>query len=175
VEFVAESVGNDTRQLYSEMEKLRLYAGVNNQLLDVDVVAELVRGNTQNSLQLAAAIRSGDAGKALALVAQLINRNEPALRIVATLIGQFRTWLWVRLLMAAGEQSERTIAQAIEISNPKRVYFLQQEVKHLCVQQLVSTLPILLELEVSLKQGSEQMTTLQTKVIELCQIFQSSN
>ena len=77
--------------------------------------------------------------------------------------------------MAAGEQSERTIAQAIEISNPKRVYFLQQEVKHLCVQQLVSTLPILLELEVSLKQGSEQMTTLQTKVIELCQIFQSSN
>jgi DNA polymerase-3 subunit delta len=73
------------------------------------------------------------------------------------------------------ENAIRLIAQAAEVGNFKRVYFLQQEVKPLSVQQLVSTLPILLELEVSLKQGSEQMTTLQTKVIELCQIFQSSN
>lgn len=174
VDLIAQSVGNDTRQLYGEMEKLRLYAGANNRPLDVNIVAELVTGNTQNSLQLAAAIRTGDTGKALDLVTHLINRNEPALRIVSTLIGQFRTWLWVRLLMAAGERSERTIAQAAEISNPKRIYFLQQEVKNLHVQQLVSTLPLLLELEVSLKQGSEQMSTLQTKVIELCQIFQLS-
>lgn len=170
-EYVAESVGNDTRQLYSELEKLQLYADGNNQPLGVDVVAELVKGSTQNSLQLAAAIRAGDAGKALELVSQLMSRNEPALRIVATLIGQFRTWLWVKLLMTTGERSEGTIAQVAEISNPKRVYFLQQEVKHLCVQQLASTLPLLLELEVSLKQGSEHLSTLQTKVIQLCHIF----
>jgi len=175
VELIAESVGNDTRLLYSEMEKLRLYAGDRSKLLDVDIVAELVRGNTQNSLQLAEAIRAGDVGKALMLVAQLINRNEPALRIVATLIGQFRTWLWVRLMMAAGERSHLAIAQAAEVRNPNRIRYLQQEVQHLCVQQLVATLPLLLELEVSLKQGSEQMSTLQTKVIELCQIFRSSS
>ena len=175
VELVVESVGNDTRQLYSEMEKLLLYAGDNRQPLDVDVVAELVRGNNQNSLQLAAAIRSGDVSKALLLVAQLIDRNEPGLKIVATLIGQFRTWLWVRLMMNDGERSDRAIALAAEVSNPKRIYFLQQEVKQLSLGQLVSTLPLLLELEVSLKQGREQMSTLQTKVIELCQIFQSSS
>jgi DNA polymerase-3 subunit delta len=174
VEHLAESVGNDTRLLYSELEKLQLYAGDSQQPLDADIVADLVRGNSQNSLQLAAAIRVGDVSKALLLVAQLIERNEPALRIVATLIGQFRTWLWVKLLISAGERSERTIAQAAEVGNPKRIYFLQQEVKNLHVQQLVSTLPLLLELEVSLKQGSEQMSTLQTKVIELCQIFQLS-
>ena len=175
VELVVESVGNDTRQLYSEMEKLLLYAGDNRQPLDVDVVAELVRGNNQNSLQLAAAIRCGDVSKALLLVAQLIDRNEPGLKIVATLIGQFRTWLWVRLMMNDGERSDRAIALAAEVSNPKRIYFLQQEVKQLSLGQLVSTLPLLLELEVSLKQGREQMSTLQTKVIELCQIFQSSS
>lgn len=175
VELVVESVGNDTRQLYSEMEKLQLYAGDNRQPLDVDVVAELVRGNNQNSLQLAAAIRSGDVSKALLLVAQLIDRNEPGLKIAATLIGQFRTWLWVRLMMNDGERSDRAIALAAEVSNPKRIYFLQQEVKQLSLGQLVSTLPLLLELEVSLKQGREQMSTLQTKVIELCQIFQSSS
>ena len=175
VELVVESVGNDTRQLYSEMEKLLLYAGDNRQPLDVDVVAELVRGNNQNSLQLAAAIRAGDVSKALLLVAQLIDRNEPGLKIVATLIGQFRTWLWVKLMMNDGERSDRAIALAAEVSNPKRIYFLQQEVKQLSLGQLVSTLPLLLELEVSLKQGREQMSTLQTKVIELCQIFRSSS
>lgn len=175
VELVVESVGNDTRQLYSEMEKLLLYAGDNRQPLDVDVVAELVRGNNQNSLQLAAAIRSGDVSKALLLVAQLIDRNEPGLKIVATLIGQFRTWLWVKLMLDDGERSDRAIALAAEVSNPKRIYFLQQEVKQLSLGQLVSTLPLLLELEVSLKQGREQMSTLQTKVIELCQIFQSTS
>ena len=175
VELVVESVGNDTRQLYSEMEKLLLYARDNRQPLDVDVVAELVRGNNQNSLQLAAAIRSGDVSKALLLVAQLIDRNEPGLKIVATLIGQFRTWLWVKLMMNDGERSDRAIALAAEVSNPKRIYFLQQEVKQLSLGQLVSTLPLLLELEVSLKQGREQMSTLQTKVIELCQIFRSTS
>ena len=172
IEHVAQSVGNDTRLLYSELEKLRLYAGVNHQPLNVDVVGELVRNYTQNTLQLAAAIRCGDVGKALGLVNELISRNEPGLRIVATLISQFRTWLWVKLLTAEGERSNQTIAQAAEISNPNRIYPLQQEVKHLSVEQLASTLPLLLELEVSLKQGSDQMSTLQTKAIELCQIFQ---
>ena len=169
---VAESVGNNTRQLYSELEKLRTFAGAVNKHLDVDSVAQLVQANTQNSLHLAAAIRAGDTAKALALVAQLSKSNEPALRIVATLIGQFRTWLWVKLMTEAGEVSLRAIAQAAEISNPKRLYFLQQEVKPLSVQQLSSTLPLLLELEVSLKQGAENMSALLTKVIELCQIFQ---
>ncbi len=169
---VAESVGNNTRQLYSELEKLRTFAGAVNKHLDVDSVAQLVQANTQNSLHLAAAIRAGDTAKALALVAQLSKSNEPALRIVATLIGQFRTWLWVKLMTEAGEVSCRAIAQAAEISNPKRLYFLQQEVKPLSVQQLSSTLPLLLELEVSLKQGAESMSALLTKVIELCQIFQ---
>lgn len=169
---VAESVGNNTRQLYSELEKLRTFAGAVNKHLDVDSVAQLVQANTQNSLHLAAAIRAGDTAKALALVAQLSSRNEPALRIVATLIGQFRTWLWVKLMTEAGEVSLRAIAQAAEISNPKRLYFLQQEVKPLSVQQLISTLPLLLELEVSLKQGAEDMSALLTKVIELCQVFQ---
>lgn len=175
VEFIAESVGNDTRQLYSEMEKLRLYTLVNNQPLNVDIVAQLVRGNSQTSLQLAAAIRSGDTSSSLLLVSMLINRNEPALKIVATLIGQFRTWLWVKLMIATDERSPNAIASAAEIKNPNRIRYLMQEVKQLSIEQLVLTLPLLLELEVSLKQGAEQMSTLKTKVIELCQIFQPTS
>jgi DNA polymerase III subunit delta len=135
------------------------------------VVATLVISNTQNSLQLASAILRGDGVKALGLVADLIDKNEPALRIVATLIGQFRTWLWVKLMVNAGERDQKAIATAAEVGNPKRIYFLTKDVQSLSLSQLTSTLRLLLELEFDLKRGGEPLTTLQMKVIELCQIY----
>ncbi|MFQ4145451.1 DNA polymerase III subunit delta [Chlorogloeopsis sp. ULAP02] len=171
-QMLAEAVGNDTRLLYNELEKILLYAGNNNKPQDIDTVAQLVRNTSQNSLQLAAAIKTGDVAKALAILADLINACEPSLRIVATLIGQFRTWLWVKMIVESGEKNPQAIAQAAEVSNPKRIYFLQQEVKLLSVKQLIACLPLLLELEVSLKQGATEILALQTKVIELCQVCQ---
>ncbi|XWK88250.1 MAG: DNA polymerase III subunit delta [Phormidium sp.] len=171
MQLLAQSVGNDTRLLNSELDKLQLYSWSHRQTLEVETVAKLVTANTQNSLQLAGAIIQGDAAKALVLVADLINRNEPALRIVATLIGQFRTWLWVKLMTQEGVRDEKEIAKAAEVANPKRIYFLQQEIRSLSVEQLSESLPILLDLEVSLKQGAEPIATLQTKAIELCQLY----
>ncbi|MBE9229545.1 DNA polymerase III subunit delta [Phormidium sp. LEGE 05292] len=171
MELLAQSVGNDTRLLNSELKKLQLYSWNQPKALEVETVAKLVTANTQNSLQLAGAIIQGDAAKALVLVADLINRNEPALRIVATLIGQFRTWLWVKLMTQEGVRDEKEIAKAAEVANPKRIYFLQQEIRSLNVTQLSESLPILLDLEVSLKQGAEPIATLQTKAIELCQLY----
>lgn len=169
-ELLAESVGNDTRQLFNELEKLRLYAGQSVQALDENAVAALVRANTQNSLQLAGAIRQGDVAKALELVAELINKNEPALKIVATLVGQFRTWLWVKLMVSEGERDQKAIADAAGVSNPKRIYFLKKEIDALSLGQLTSALTVILELEVNLKRGAEPLSSLQTKVVELCQI-----
>ncbi|NEP08865.1 MAG: DNA polymerase III subunit delta [Symploca sp. SIO2C1] len=169
-ELLAQSVGNQTRQLFNELEKLRIYAGNTSTPLDDTTVGTLVVSNTQNSLQLAAAIRQGHGAKALELVADLINKNEPALKIVATLIGQFRTWLWVKLMISEGEKDQKVIATAAEVGNPKRIYFLSKEVSSLHLEQLISTLGVLLELEVSLKTGAEPLSTLQTKVIQLCQI-----
>lgn len=169
-ELLAESVGNNTRQLVNELEKLRLFAGDSQKPLNEATVATLVTANTQNSLQLATAILHRDTATALELVDDLINKNEPALRIVATLVGQFRTWLWVKLMVSEGERDPKAIATAVQISNPKRVYFLIKDVQPLSLVQLTSTLGLLLELEFSLKKGAEPMLTLQTKVIELCQI-----
>jgi len=169
-ELLAESVGNNTRQLVNELEKLRLFAGDSKKALDEATVATLVTANTQNSLQLATAILHRDAATALELVQDLINKNEPALKIVATLVGQFRTWLWVKLMVSEGERDPKAIATAAQISNPKRVYFLIKDVQPLSLVQLTCALRLLLELEVSLKKGAEPLLTLQTKVIELCQI-----
>ena len=76
-------------------------------------------------------------------------------------------------MTSEGMRDEIAIAKAAEVPNPKRVYILLKEVQSISLQQLQKTLPILLDLEVSLKQGKEAKTTLIAKVIELCQILRT--
>jgi DNA polymerase III subunit delta len=172
VDLLVDAVGNDTRQLVSELEKLKLYIGADGGKTFVDAaqVSALVSTTQQSALELANTARQGLTDKALGLVEELLRHNEPPLRISATLIKQFRTWLWVKLLQEAGERDERAIAKAADIANPKRIYFLSQDVKLISRHQLQQTLSILLDLEAALKQGQEPKGTLQTKVIELCRV-----
>lgn len=170
VELLATSVGNQTRQLYSELEKLQLFCSDPNQAIDADVVAQLTIANTQNSLQLAAAIRDGKTSEAVGLVAELLRLNEPALRIVATLIGQFRTWTLIKVMIDSGERDDSAIAKMAELGNPKRLYFLRKEIAGITTGQLLQALPILLELELGLKRGADPLEWLQMKVVELCGI-----
>ena len=171
IKLLAESIGNNTRQLWNELEKLSIYQGNRNTVLDDKAIAELVVCNTQNSLKLAEAIREGRSAEALTLVTDLINRNEPALKIVATLVRQFRTWTIVKLMEEGGEKDDRTIANAADVKNHYRIRHLRQEIYRVNSQQLLAALPLLLDLEYSLKRGSDPLTVLQTKVIQLCQLF----
>ena len=170
---LVESVGNNTRQLWNELEKLKIYWGDRQQALDKNTVAELVLCNTQNSLQLAAAIRDGNAARALGLVKDLLDRNEPALKIVATLVGQFRTWTIVKLMQQQGIRDNKAIASAAGINNPNRLYFIDRELRGTTGERLLATLPVLLELEYSLKSGASALSALQTKAIELCLLFKA--
>jgi DNA polymerase III subunit delta len=171
VDFLVEAVGNNTRQLYSELEKVKVFAAAGTILIGVDTLALLVTASTQSSLKLAAAIRQGQTAAALELVADLLRQNEPALKIVATLVGQFRQRLWIKLMLESGERDDRVIAQAAEIGNPKQLYFLKSEIARLSLHQFQQAMPLLLDLEFSLKRGAEEISTLQTKVVELCGVF----
>lgn len=178
-EQLADCVGNDTRQLYGELKKLQLYtlqnlANASRPQITAEMVMQLVSATTRNNLQLADAIRRGQTSQALTVLSELLNQNEPSLRIVATLTRQFRTWLWLKLMLESGERDQKTIARAAEIRNPKRIYFLQRDVQSLTLRQLQGSLSHLLDLEVSLKQGREATATLQTKVVELCQLCSGS-
>jgi DNA polymerase-3 subunit delta len=172
VDLLVEAVGNDTRQLHLELEKLKLYWDNSQRPIPADAASSLITVSTQSSLKLAAAIRQGQTSTALSLVSDLLDRNEPALRIVATLVGQFRLWLWIKLLESAGVRSDNEIAAAAEVSNPKRIYFLKKEIRATNLAQLQQTLPLLLELESDLKLGKDERATLHTKIVELSQVFQ---
>lgn len=174
VDLLVDAVGNQTRQLMLELEKLSLFWGDRTAPIDAAAVTQLVTVSTQSSLQLAAALREGNTDRALSLLSDLLNRNEAPLRIVSTLVGQFRTWLWVKVMVESGERNPQTIAKAAEIGNPKRVYFLQKEVAALSTNSLCTVLEHLLLLEVGLKSGRDATAILQTKMVEIAQTCQTS-
>lgn len=170
VDLLVEAIGNDTRRLQTELEKLQLYAGGTGRSLTAEDVTALVTTTTQSSFKLAAAIREGQTGTALDMVVDLLQQNEPPLLIVASLVKQFRTWVWIKVMLEAGERDDQAIAQAAEIGNPKRLYFLKPEVRNLSLPALLQSLSVLLELEAGLKRGADELISLQTKVVELCEL-----
>ncbi|BAZ46409.1 DNA polymerase III subunit delta [Chondrocystis sp. NIES-4102] len=171
IALLTDSVGNDTRQLWNELQKLKIFWGDQSQPLDEDSISALVICNTQNSLKLATAIKNGKAATALSLITDLINHNEPPLKIVATLVGQFRTWTIVKLMQELGQTDNKALATAAGINNPNRLYFIRQEISQTTTQQLLAVLPQLLELEYHLKTGAAAWEILQTKVVELSLLF----
>jgi DNA polymerase-3 subunit delta len=78
-------------------------------------------------------------------------------------------------MIESGERDEKAIAAAAEIGNFNRIYFLRKEVSALSLNQLEQILALLLELEVSLKRGTDELSTLQTKTIELCQLCRQTS
>ncbi len=169
IDLLVDAIGNDTRRLTMELQKLQLSHYGKTNPLTAKEIAPLVQVSAHNSLQLASAIRTANTSQALSLIAELLRNNEVGLRICATLVGQFRTWLWIKLMQESGERDDKAIADAAEIGNPKRVYFLKQEVQGLNSQKLMRSLSILLRLEADLKHGKDETATLQTAIIELCQ------
>ncbi|CAN1209284.1 DNA polymerase III subunit delta [Tumidithrix helvetica PCC 7403] len=168
IDLLVDSIGSDSRRLVMELQKLQLWHHGQTKPLDAKAIAALVPKNAHNSVQLANAIRLGNVSMSLSLLAELLRNNEAGLRICATLTGQFRTWLWVKLMQESGERDDKAIADAADLGNPKRVYFLKQEVLRLTSQKLMQALATLLRLEFGLKRGMDEMATLQTAVIELC-------
>lgn len=125
VDYLAQAIGNDLTRAESELQKLAIY-GEGRRLTNAEVQA-LVPSQTQNSLQLAEAIRENNPRKAMTLLDELLLRAEFPLVICATLSTQFRTWLWVKAAIVSGVKLDNEIAKVCQIANPKRVYFLKKK------------------------------------------------
>jgi len=159
-EALAEAIGSDSARLASELEKLSLYAGTGKAggpgaPITAAAVAALVGSHATSSLQVGDALLAGQSAEAIALVEQLLEVNEPALRIVAALSSQIRGWLWVSLLDAQGEQDVAVIAKAAGIGNPKRIYVMRKQIRGRPPGRFLSLLGQLLEVEAALKRGMD--------------------
>lgn len=158
VEYLAEAIGNDMTRAATELRKLYIYG--KGKQLELAEVKELVPCQTQNSLQLASAIRQGESNQVLHLLDDLLSRSEPLMVIVATLLTQFRTWLWVKSAIVSGIKKDSELAQMCSISNPNRIYYLRQEVANTSINALAKAVTMMLDLEMSIKRGAESKNLL---------------
>ena len=160
-EALSEAIGSDSARLASELEKLALYVGAEpgrktpQPPITAAAVEALVGSHATNALQVGDALLAGQPAEAVALVDALLVANEPALRIVATLCGQIRGWLWVSLLDQQGESDVNAIAKAAGIGNPKRIYVMRKQIRGRKPARFLALLRQLLEVEAALKRGSD--------------------
>ncbi|MEB3322059.1 MAG: DNA polymerase III subunit delta [Synechococcaceae cyanobacterium] len=165
-EALAEAIGSDSARLASELEKLALYGADRAERADAGeggaapvisaaAVRALVGGHAATSLAVGDALLADRPAEAIALVDDLLQAGEPALRILATLSGQVRGWLWVVLLEKAGETDVAAMARAAGIGNPKRIYVMRRQIRGRPPARLLALLGRLLETEAALKRGAD--------------------
>ena len=156
VSALVDAIGNDSARLTMELQKLALHAESNgHERICAEAVQTLIEGQATNALAVGDALLEGDAGGAIGLLDALIDAGEPALRIVATLTGQIRGWLWVLLLEQQGERDVAVIAKAAGIGNPKRIYVMRKQLQGRSSQRCLSLLGRLLNVEAALKRGAQ--------------------
>jgi DNA polymerase-3 subunit delta len=157
-EALSEAIGNDSARLASELEKLQLFGqgeGAQTGAIGVEAVRALVGGHSTSALAVGDALLEGQPVTAIALVDSLLERGEPALRIVAALTSQIRGWLWVALLDQRGERDVAVIAKAAGIGNPKRIYVMRKQIQGRPAGRFLSLLSQLLDVEAALKRGTD--------------------
>lgn len=150
VNYLAVAIGNDTTRIHSELNKLALCS--QNSPVNFTQIQELIPHTNQTCIELAEAIRLGNAERTIYLTQSLLSQAHHPLVIVATLITQFRTWLWVSSALQH-TNNDTEIAQLCHLGNLGRIYYLRQEVQNLSQRSLCEVLTKLLDLEVALKTG----------------------
>ena len=170
--YLANAIGNNSERRSKELEKLAVYAG--DSKLGQSQVDQLVAINTQTSLQLASAIKAGQALSVAQLTEELLAKGEPQLKIIATLITQFRTWLWTKLAIAKGIKTNADIAKVANVGNVNRVYYLRQEIAKCSVINLTRAVVLLYELHIACQQGMKG-DHLQSKLLLVSARFQDQD
>ena len=163
ISYLVKAIGNNTDRLHSELQKLALHAGTSplklqpqqkKTLININTVHALIEGLATNAFQIGEALLANDIGGAIVRLDALIDSGEPALRILATLSGQVRGWLWVSLLDSQGEKDVGKIAKAAGIANPKRIYVMRKQLQGRPPQQFLDLLSCLLDIEAAIKRGT---------------------
>ena len=161
IDFIVESIGNDSSLINTELQKIKLLSEALNeqsktnkqQEISKDLVKKLIHNNSTNALEIANYLLKGERIIALNKIQSLLLNGEPALRLITTLTGQSRGWLWVHLLDSQGNQDATQIAKLAGIANPKRIFVIRKQIQGKSTKTLLELMKKLLNIEASIKSG----------------------
>ncbi len=173
IDLVIESIGNDSSLINTELQKLSLLSEAVNKRkninkpeeISIEIVKKLIQNNSTNALEIANLLIKGERIRALSKIQSLLQNGEPALRLIATLTGQSRGWLWVHLLDEHGNKEVKEIAQLAGIANPKRIFIIRKQIKGKSLKALIDLMKKLLKIEVSIKSGTNPIDSFKDNLL----------
>ncbi len=182
IDLIVESIGNDSSLINTELQKLSLLSESVNKNLNTDepreiskeLVKKLIQNNSTNSLEIASLVLKGEIIIALNKIQSLLKNGEPALRIITTLTGQSRGWLWVNLLDSQGNQDVKEIAKLAGIANPKRIFIIRKQIQGKSLETLIELMKKLLKIEASIKSGTNPIDSFKDNLLTDSKILTNS-
>ena len=173
IDLTIEFIGNDSSLINTELQKLKLLAEAMNQKsnksepqeISEELVNKLIPNNSTNALEIANFLLKEERIIALNKIQSLLKNGEPALRLIATLTGQARGWLWVHLLDSQGHQNVEEIAKLAGIANPKRIFVIRKQIQGKSLEALLDLMKKLLKIEASVKSGSNPINSFKDNLL----------
>ena len=182
IDLIVESIGNDSSLINTELQKLSLLSEASTSNLNTteqqeiteDLVKKLIQNNSTNAIEIANLLLKGEKTIALNKIKSLIDNGEPALRLIATLTGQSRGWLWVNLLDTQGNHDIKEIAKLAGITNPKRIFVIRKQIQGKSLKTLLELMKKLLKIESSIKSGTNPIDSFKDNLLTDSKILTSN-
>ena len=170
---IIDSVGNDSFNLTNELAKAKIYlSSLNNDetsqlLLRIDDVKKIFNDHQTNIFKIIDHLFKKNISESLTEINFLLINGEPALRLNAGLISQIRMHTIVKLLNQTSEKDLAKICKLANISNPKRIFFINQKIKNTSIDFLIKLMSNLLSIESLLKKGDNPISVYTENLINL--------
>ena len=173
IDLIVESIGNDSSLIHTELQKISLLSEANNEIfnknksqeISYELVKKIIKNNSTNALEIADLLLKGERTIALNKIKSLIENGEPALRLITTLTGQSRGWIWVNLLDGEGNQDVKEIAKLAGITNPKRIFIIRKQIQGKSLETLLELMKKLLKIEASIKSGTNPIDSFKDNLL----------
>ena len=173
IDLIVDCIGNDSSLINTELQKLSLLSDAVNENLNSngpreiskELVIKLIQNNSTNALEIANFLLKGDMIIALKKIQSLLKNGEPALRLITTLTGQSRGWLWVHLLDSQGNHDVKEMAKLAGIVNPKRIFVIRKQIQGKSLDTLLKLMKKLLKIEVSIKSGTSPIDSFKDNLL----------
>ena len=173
IDLIVESIGSDSSLINAELNKLSLLSDAFNKDINSsktreiskELVTKLIQNNSTNALEISNLLIKGKRLIALSKIQSLLKNGEPALRLISTLTGQSRGWVWVHLLDSRGYKDIKEIAKLAGIANPKRIFVIRNQIQSKSLEELLEIMKKLLKIEASIKSGSNPIDSFKDNLL----------
>lgn len=164
---LGEMHGQDLLSISQELDKLASFTGDRPEIRVADVEEIAGRGLVSSAFDLADAMGSGAADKAIGICADLLSHGKKEYEITGLLCWHLKRLLKARTLQARGESDNR-VAAAVRISPKYRAEFFRQ-LSGFSVARLKAGIKTLLEADLDIKRTRFDPTlVLEFALISLC-------